>query len=91
MADEQQLNERLQRLHSELDQTEVNDDASRAHIENLRSSMQPILDPTVATQPHHYHSLRERLSDAVDHFEVSHPQLTLSIGDVLDNLAAIGL
>jgi len=91
MADEQQLNEQLQQLHTELDKTEVADEASREKIQGLRDSIQPILDPNVETQPHHYHSLRERLSDAIDHFELTHPQLTLTLGEVLNNLAAIGL
>ena len=91
MSTEEELHERLQRLHGELGQAEVTDDASRAKIQNLQSGIQTVLDPSIETQPHHYHSLREQLKDAVEHFEDSHAELTLSIGEVLNDLAAIGL
>ncbi|MCA1553608.1 MAG: DUF4404 family protein [Chloroflexi bacterium] len=90
MADDQ-LHQHLRRLHGELEEVEASDETSRTHVANVRSSMEPFLDPDVATQPHHYHSLRERLGEAVNHFEDSHPRLTLTMGEVLDNLAAIGL
>ena len=86
-----QLNDRLQRLNEELDRTQVSDAASQDKIRSLQSDIQTVLDPNVETQPHHYASLREQLTDALDHFEDSHAQLTLAIGEVLENLAAIGL
>ena len=91
MSSEDQLHDHLQRLHGELGAAQVRDDASRAKIQNLQSGIQTVLDPTVETQPHHYHSLREQLTDAVEHFEDTHAELTLSIGEVLNDLAAIGL
>ena len=91
MSTEEELHERLQRLHGELGQVEITDDASRAIIQNLQSGIQTVLDPTVEIQPHHYHSLREQLQDAVEHFEDTHAELTLNIGEVLNDLAAIGL
>lgn len=91
MSNEQELHERLQKLQGELDQTNVSDEASRERIKNLQSNIQTVLDPSIQTQPEHYHSLAEQLREAITQFEDTHPRLTLSIGEVLDNLAAIGL
>ena len=81
-----QLHQTLTQLHTELEQTQAIDDESRQLLEHLRSDIQAALkEPSPTT----HKSLRERLSAAVVHFEDSYPDLTLTLKQVLDNLAQI--
>ena len=86
MPEQNPLHDTLQNLHSELQQAQPADDKSREVISSLTQDVQGAL-----ANPGQHHTLRGRLEESVDHLEESHPQLTLAIGAVLDNLAAIGL
>ena len=86
MPEQNPLRDTLQNLHTELQQAQPADDKSREVINNLTQDVQGAL-----ANPDQHHSLRGRLEDSIDHLEENHPQLTLAIGAVLDNLAAIGL
>jgi hypothetical protein len=81
-----QLRDALERLHTELEQTRGIDEESRVLLRHLDGDIQAVLkEPTAATRA----SLGKRLNEAMDHFEESHPALTLTIKQVLDNLAGI--
>jgi hypothetical protein len=84
--DSQQLHQSLQQLHTELDQTQTLDDESRQLLEQLQHDIQSVLKESNATT---HQSLSDQLSAAVAHFEDSHPELTLTLKQVLDNLAQI--
>lgn len=86
MPEQNPLRDTLQNLHTELQQAQPADDKSREVINNLTQDVQGAL-----ANPDQHHTLRGRLEDSIDHLEENHPQLTLAIGAVLDNLAAIGL
>ena len=84
--DPTQLQQTLLQLHAELEQTQAIDDDSRQLLEHLQSDIQTVLkEPTPTTRK----SLGDRLTAAVVHFEDSHPELTLTLKQVLDNLAQI--
>ena len=87
--DKQQLNQHLENLHSELEQTEPTEEAREAH-QNLRQGIRDVLDNPDA-QSHHYSSLRERLNEALLRFEVSHPLLFASTQRALDALNEMGV
>lgn len=80
------LDESLERLHSELKQTEAKDEESRRLLLDLQEDTRSaIKHPSPAAHA----SLRARLEQAVDHFEDSHPQLTVAMPPVLDHLANV--
>ncbi len=82
--DPSQLHQTLTQLHAELEQTQVLDDESRQLLAHLQSDIQAALkEPSPTT----HKSLHDRLSAAVVHFEDSYPDLTLTLKQVLDNLA----
>ncbi len=87
----QPLRESLEQLHRELEQTQSLDADSRERLRHLMKEIQSVLDESGDVPAHRYESLAKRLRETVDHFEDAHPRLTLTIGQVLDNLAAIGL
>lgn len=81
-----QLRGALERLHTELEQTQGIDEDSRVLLRHLDSDIQAVLKkPTAASRA----SLRKRLDAAMEHFEESHPALTLTIKQVLDNMAGV--
>ena len=84
--DPQQLHQSLQQLHAELDRTQTLDDESRQLLEQLQHDIQGVLRESNATT---HQSLSDQLGAAVAHFEDSHPELTLTLKQVLDNLAQI--
>jgi hypothetical protein len=88
---QEQLRESLRELHGTLEQTQPASEEAQQRIEGLKQGVAGVLDQPWEAHEHHFDSLREELGHAVDHFEMDHPELTLAIGRVLDNLAAIGL
>jgi hypothetical protein len=88
---QQQLRENLEKLHDQIQQTQPADAETQQRLDSLKQHVAGALAEPAAGQPHPYHSLRERLSGAVEHFEDKHAELTLTIGEVLNNLAAVGL
>ena len=86
MSEPNPLHETLQNLNTELQQAQPASDQSRAVIAGLTQDVQGAL-----ANPDQHPTLRGRLENAVEHLEEEHPRLTLAIGAVLDNLAAIGL
>jgi ElaB/YqjD/DUF883 family membrane-anchored ribosome-binding protein len=85
------LRETLEQLHGELQQTKAVDASSRELLKHLMKDIQDVLDDSSADSQKKYEPLTRRLQESVAHLEDSHPRLTLTIGRVLDNLAAIGL
>ena len=81
-----QLHQKLAELHAELEQTQMVDEDSRQLLAHLQHDIQAALEePNPATRQ----SLRDRLDAAVARFENSHPDLTLTLKQILDNLAQI--
>lgn len=89
--DKQQLQERLQRLHAELQQIESVDPRGRRALEQLSADIQELLENGPEHERHKYSKLGERLRDGVEHFEASHPKVTMLMGQVADILAKMGI
>ena len=88
---QEQLRESLKELHGTLEQTQPANEQAQQRLEELKQGVAGVLEEPGELHDHHFESLQEELAHAVDHFEMDHPELTLAIGRVLDNLAAIGL
>jgi len=88
--DKEQLHGQLEQLHAELQRTEAGDKQQREHLQTLASDIQALL-AREENQPHHYHSLGERLNEAVSGLEASHPQITLLMRQAIDSLAYLGI
>lgn len=85
-TDKPQLRRALEQLHAELEQTRTMDPESRQLLLHLQADIQAALtEPSAAANA----TLGRRLDVAVAHFEESHPDLTLTIKQVLDNLACV--
>jgi broad specificity phosphatase PhoE len=88
--DQQQLHEKLEQLHDELDKVECPDSNQREILEKVASDIQDLL-ARQAEGAEHYRDLGERLKGAVAQLEASHPEATLRMRQVIDQLAYMGI
>ena len=88
---EQQLQERLKQLHADLRQVESVDDESRAILEKLEGDIRQLIGSGADEQPNRYKSFGEGLRESIERFEASHPDLALTMGQLADMLAKIGI
>ena len=89
--DKQQLHERLQQLHAELDQVECSDANQRQILQKVASDIQDLLARQEGSGTEHYRDLGERLKEGVAQLEASHPEATLRIRQMIDQLAYLGI
>ncbi|MBI4469219.1 MAG: DUF4404 family protein [Acidobacteria bacterium] len=87
----QHLRELLEQLHAELGRTETVDSQSRDLLRHLMTDVQELLHRTELEAPRQDHPARQRLSEAIEHFEASHPTLTEIMGRVAHALSQIGV
>jgi Domain of unknown function (DUF4404) len=86
----EELRSQLERLHTELGQTETVDAPQRELLKTLEGDIQELLGRE-QNQPHHYRTLGGRLNEAVAQLEASHPQITLLMRRAIDSLAYLGV
>lgn len=89
--DKQQLQERLELLHAELQQTKSIDPRGQKTLQQLSADIRELLEHGGEHETHKYSKLGERLRDGVEHFEASHPKATMLMGQVIDILAKMGI
>ena len=89
------MNERtvreLKELHAELLRTGSLSKDDRRLVKQLQDDIQELLARSENASGQGYRSLLERLQDATERFEVSHPELTAVIGRVADSLSNMGI
>ncbi len=88
--DKQELHRQLEQLHAELQQVELPDSNERETLQKLAADIRKILEPKEDPTPH-YGGLSERLREAIAQLEASHPKATMLMGQVLDQLAYLGV
>ena len=87
---DQNLRDLLEQLHEELERTEVKDEASRERLQHLQADIRALRersDETIESDE----PLLERLQESIDHFETSHPQLTLMLSQMMTILSNAGI
>jgi hypothetical protein len=82
---DQELRRRLEELHNELSEVgEVDADLERL-LADIRSDIEVVMERSGQ------HTLGDRLGEAVERFEESHPRLASAMGAVIDQLARMGI
>ena len=87
--EKQKLQELLEQLHRELEQTETVDETTGEVLTALREDIGRLVQDDASIGEEH-EGLSRRLDDAVEHFEEDHPNLSMAIQHVLDSLARMG-
>lgn len=87
---DQNLRELLEKLHHELEHTEVTDEAGREKLRHLEADIRRLLERSgkkrAVDDP-----MLERFQDAIDHFEETHPELTMMISQMMTILSNAGI
>ncbi len=86
-----QLRDHLEQLDAELKRTQAADDQQRQHLEAMQGGVQSVLDSSGAASPEDHHSLQQRLTEGLQHFEATHQVLSGLIEQVLNTLSAMGI
>ena len=89
--DKQHLDQLLTQLHAELGRTAAVDADERELLKRLQADVQAILEHADQSAEPPYGPLGIQLRQSVRHFEVSHPQLTWAMSEVLEILSRSGV
>jgi len=89
--DDQELRKLIESLHAEIQNTHSVDEKGQELLVELESDIRKLLAQTGdGTPPVHASTLR-RLEEGLDHFEVTHPRLTMLISKLLEALSNVGI
>ena len=89
--DKQQLQNRLQELHGELQQIESVDEGQRRLLEALMSDIRKLTEKGEGADDEVPDRLGEGLKEGIELFEASHPRATMLMGQVVDALSKMGI
>lgn len=84
---DEKLRDLLEQLHDELEHTSSLDEKGRELLSHLSVDIQKMLGSSGTVPP----TTTERFQDAIDHFEVTHPELTAALSQVLNALSNAGI
>ena len=90
MTNQNDLRELLEKLDRELEHTEVTDEAERERLLHLRADIRNLLARSGETDENDDPML-ERFQDSIDHFETTHPQLTIMLSQMMTILSNAGI
>ena len=86
----QELRQLLEKLHTELEHIEVTDEAGRERLRHLEADIRSLLARSDQLD-HADEPMLERLQDSIDHFETTHPQLTMMLSQMMTILSNAGI
>lgn len=87
---DQDLRELLERLHDELEHTEMTDEAGRERLRHLEADIRALLARS-GDRLERDDTLLERLQEDIEHFETSHPTLSTMISQMMTILSNAGI
>ena len=88
---DEQLRTRLEKLQEELDQAEPADAGAQEHVAEVRRDVHDMIERGGQAPGERQQSLLERLRNAIPFFESTHPNLTLAMSEVVDELTRMSL
>jgi molecular chaperone GrpE (heat shock protein) len=86
--DKNELRDSLDNFHKELEKSASLESGDRERLESMEADMRQMLEAEGAKRDD---SLVEQLDQAVHQFEISHPELTIALGHLLDILSQEGI
>ena len=87
---EQNLRELLERLHSELEQTDSMDEKGNEMLRHLDTDIRILLKRS-GTKVEADEPMLERLQNTINHFETSYPNLTRMLSEMMTILSNAGV
>lgn len=89
--DDEKLRKLLEQLHSELEHTQSVDDKGRALLKDLDMDIRGLLNRSEGDALQVQPPVLGRLEDSIDHFELTHPTLTMALSELLTALNNAGI
>jgi molecular chaperone GrpE (heat shock protein) len=86
--DKNNLRDSLDNFHKELEKSTTIEAGDRKRLEHLEAEMREMLE---ADEVKHVDSMIEQLEHNIHQFEMTHPDLTMAIGHLLDILSQEGI
>lgn len=87
----EKIRDLLQKLHHTLTSTTTISDGDRKLLEQLSADIHALLAESGRGSPAEGRSVVERLRTTITRFEVSHPDLTATLGQISKTLADMGI
>ena len=85
---ENKFDQLLEQLHKEIEGIENVDEKGRELLRELSADIRALLERVEGRQPA---SVTERVEQAIEHFEVSHPDLTAALANLSAILSNAGI
>jgi hypothetical protein len=89
--DNQEFRKLIEKLHAEIQNTQTIDEKGQELLVHLESDIRGLLDRAAVQEASIHPSTIQRLEEGLDHFEVTHPALTLLISKLLESLSKVGI
>jgi hypothetical protein len=89
--DKKGLDQLLNQLHEEIKNTKAVDEKGTDLLRALETDIQSLLNRSGESQSLVRPSVVRNLQNALDHFEVTHPNLTAAISELLESLSNAGI
>jgi len=86
-----EYHETIQTFQEKLESIKSQEDTPTGKIEEIQGNIQELLNSTDKEHEEIHGSMNTILEDAVNHFQISHPNLTALISTVINDLNAIGI
>ena len=89
--EDQELSDLLERLHAEIERHEPLDEKEQELLQHLGTDIRELLAKSGSEEIQPEPSFVERLEESVEHFETTHPELTLLLDKLLAILSNAGI
>ncbi len=90
MNERQNLHELLEKLERQMQQIEVTDESGRERLRHLEADIRRLRGRSDKDEETDEPML-ERFQESIDHFETSHPELTMMISQMMTILSNAGI
>jgi hypothetical protein len=85
----QEIDQLLEKLKTEIEGIQPDDEKGQALLRELSADIRELLERAESKQP--APSMMQRLEASIDHFEVSHPELTAALSSLSAILSNAGI
>jgi hypothetical protein len=89
--DNKELRKLLDQLHDEIKNTRAVDEKGSELLRDLEGDIRTLLERSEENPVQLHPSIVQRLEGALNHFETTHPDLTMLISKMLDSLSNAGI
>ncbi len=89
--DDQELRSLLEQVHAEIERSDTVDEKERELLTHLAADIRELLARSEGEENLSEPSVVKRLEEAVDQYEITHPDLTMLLSKLLETLSNAGI